>query len=252
MDTDYGAILRELIKHVVAQVVDSGGTLGVTKLVKILYLLDVEYYRRHRKLLTGLNWVFYRYGPYAFEIPDILRGLDLELPQEDVPIGGDRYVHKFKPEYLPELDIESILSPADALWVNKRISKWALEDLNKLLSYVYFDTEPMHDAELGKPLNFSKIPRLKPQRYLPESKLKLTSEEIAYFASKLAEQKIRRSELISLAEKQYPQVHGIIDLVYEKAMKRSQEIEESILPIGMRVMTVIGRGSSVSEEEGCE
>lgn len=242
-------MIRELILHIVSRVKDEGGTLGITKLVKILYILDVEYYRRHRGFLTGLNWVFYRYGPYAFEIPDILRGLDLELPQEDVPIGGDRYLHKFKPEYLPELDIESILSPVDAQWINKQISKWALEDLNKLLSFVYFDTEPMYNAELGKPLDFSKIPRLKSLRYLPESKLKLTSKEIAYFASKLAEQKIRRSELISLAEKQYPQVHRIIDPVYEKAIKRSQEIEENILPIGMRVMTVIGRGSSVSEEE---
>jgi hypothetical protein len=37
------------------------------------------------------------------------------------------------------------------------LKKWGLEELNPILSYVYFHTEPMQDAERGDTLDFSKI-----------------------------------------------------------------------------------------------
>jgi len=236
-------MLRDLIRYVVWRVADEGGTLGVTRLVKLLYLMDAEYYRRHRKILTGLNWLFYRYGPYAFEIPEILRSLDVDIPQDEVPIGNGRTVHRFKPT--SEIDIEAILSTSDAALVERVIARWGLEDLNSLLSHVYFDTEPMQGAKLREPLDFTRIPKPAVRKQLDEDKLRLTREETARFKLMLEEHKVRRSREMKLAEKQYSEAHRLTDPIYEKAMKESQDRERSYMPVGMQVTA-----SFVGDEAG--
>ena len=56
-------LLRHLITHLVVELRDMDAGFGKTKLVKLLYLIDVENWRRSRKTLTGLEWNFYHYGP---------------------------------------------------------------------------------------------------------------------------------------------------------------------------------------------
>lgn len=245
-------VLQNLIKYIVARISDAGGTLGITKLVKLLYLIDVEYYRRHSKLLTGLDWIFYHYGPYSLEIPDIIRSLDLDIPQEDVSIGDGHIIHQFKPVYRHEADISEVVPTSDVMLVEKVIDRWAIENLNRLLSYVYFDTEPMQDAELGKSLDFSKIPKPKFRRSFRENELKLTSEELAQFRTRLMEHKRKRAEMMQMAERQYHEIHGFIDPVYEKAVEQSQIIERSSIPIGMQVTatSLPSRPSSREDENG--
>src|SRR3954454_2497335 len=68
--------LRGLISYIVAKARDRGITLNRTKLVKLLYLIDVERVRSRRDLLTGLEWVFFHYGPYAFELIDTLEAME--------------------------------------------------------------------------------------------------------------------------------------------------------------------------------
>jgi hypothetical protein len=246
------ATLQDLIKHIVAEVIDAGGTLGTTRLVKLLYVIDVEYYRRHRKLLTGLDWIFYHYGPYSLEIPEIIRSLDLDIPQDDVSIGDGRIMHQFKPGFRQKVDISELMPASDLMLVEKVIDRWAIEDLNKLLSYVYFDTEPMQSAKLGEPLDFSKIPKLKIRPSFREYELKLTSEELAQFRTKLMEHKRKRAEMMQLAERQYHEIHGFVDSVYEKAVEQSQMTERSSIPIGMKVTatSLPSRPSLMEDEDG--
>ena len=245
-------VLQNLIKYIVAQISDAGGILGITKLVKLLYLIDVEFYRRHRQILTGLDWVFYHYGPYSLEIPDIIRSLDLDIPQEDVSIGNGRITHQFKPVYRLEVDISEVVPTSDVMLVERVIDRWALEDLNRLLSYVYFDTEPMQDSEVGESLDFTKIPKPIFRRSFRENELKLTSEELAYLRARITEHKLKRAEMMELAERQYREIHGFTDSVYEKAVEQSKITERSNMPIGMRVTatSLSGRPSSREDEDG--
>jgi hypothetical protein len=46
-----------------------------TKLVKYLYLADVEHYRRTGKQLTGFRWIFHHYGPWSVEFDDLYLSL---------------------------------------------------------------------------------------------------------------------------------------------------------------------------------
>ena len=240
-------MLRELIRYIVTKVLDQEGTLGTTRLVKLLYLIDVEYYHRHRKLLTDLKWAFYRYGPYAFEIPDVLRSLDLDLPQDEVALAGGRVVHAFKPSYLPEVNIEALVSTADKMLIDGVIGKWALEDLNRLLSHVYFDTEPMQGASLGQTLDFGTIPELTFPKHLPEDKLRLTNDEGMYFKGKLAEYKQRQTKLRDLAERQYEQIHAAADHIYDEAVKLMHWEERISLPIHLKVIGPVLEERSTSE-----
>ncbi len=246
----YSQILQNLIKYIVTKIADAGGVLGVTKLVKLLYLVDVEYYRRHRKLLTGLDWIFHHYGPYSFEIPYAIRNLDLNIQQEDVSIGEGRTIHRFKPVYGQEVDLSEVIPTSDSMLVEKVIDRWSLEDLNRLLSYVYFDTEPMRDAEVGKSLDFNKIPKLEFHMSFSENELKLTSEELANLKTRLMKYKHKQAEMMSLSARQYRKIHGFFDTAYEKAMEHAKAAEKSSIPIGMDISVTSLSGSlNLREDE---
>ena len=49
-----------------------------TKLVKLLYLIDLEYWKKREKTFTGLNYISYYYGPYSEEIIDAIQKLQRE------------------------------------------------------------------------------------------------------------------------------------------------------------------------------
>jgi hypothetical protein len=46
-----------------------------TKILKLLYLFDVEYYRFHRRTFTNFEWKFFHLGPWAAEYDSTLSGL---------------------------------------------------------------------------------------------------------------------------------------------------------------------------------
>jgi len=52
---------------------------GATRLVKLLYLADLEWRRQHGGApLAQLTWRFLHFGPYACELTDLLDGPDVE------------------------------------------------------------------------------------------------------------------------------------------------------------------------------
>ena len=41
------------------------GTANKTKLLKLLYLTDIEFFRAAEQPLTGFDWIYYLYGPWS-------------------------------------------------------------------------------------------------------------------------------------------------------------------------------------------
>jgi len=165
--------ISKLILAIVSYVQSKGGYINKTKLVKFLYLIDLEFYRKHKKLLTGLNWIFYKFGPYSFQFEDIYS----ELAQGDLNIDKrtgfeyDADILSMKKNY--ELN-ELIPDPDISLLIRKTIAPWANEPLNKLLDYVYFETEPMENVKKRQPLDFSTVsPEEDEIFYLNKSNIKL-------------------------------------------------------------------------------
>lgn len=142
-------IIKQIIKSHQEQSVSS---LTKTKLVKILYLVEVEFFKLRQKRLTDLKWEFYHYGPYAHEIETVLGSPDIE-EISFITKGGKTGFKYAMPDNNSEnhtpFEIKSI--------VDQTVKEWGDADLNQLLDYVYFETAPMKTAKRGDTLDFSAI-----------------------------------------------------------------------------------------------
>ena len=52
-----------------------------TRLVKLMYLAEVEYFRQERERLTNLEWRFYLYGPYPPSLKSVLGEPEIETSE---------------------------------------------------------------------------------------------------------------------------------------------------------------------------
>lgn len=117
------------------------------KLVKLLYLIDVEMVASRREPATDLRWVFFHYGPWAFELVDELEAME------------NREILT-RPYKQAVLYVAAPGAPDADRWpqplssrVHRIVDRWAREDLNSLLDFVYFETEPMRQANRGEDLD---------------------------------------------------------------------------------------------------
>jgi hypothetical protein len=121
--------------------------IGRTRLIKLAYLADVFHKRLTGERLVKTAWIFWHYGPYVPEYPEIL--------------GSPAFLVEDKGEYeniLPAPNWSGSKPTADEEVAISRAMKLADEDFNELLDFVYFDTEPMMNAsERGQPLNFDSV-----------------------------------------------------------------------------------------------
>jgi Protein of unknown function (DUF4065) len=140
---------RALIAYIVARSSGRGITLNRTRLVKLLYLVDIERVRTRRDPLTRLRWRFYHYGPYAFELIDTLRSMEgVELIASP---WKDNVLYRGAPGAPDAQDWNA----GTKILVDSVADRFAPLDLNELLDYVYFHTGPMIDAKRGDWLDLS-------------------------------------------------------------------------------------------------
>lgn len=147
------ASLVQLIKGILTEAEDQGISVGRVRLVKLLYLLEIEYYKIYQKRLTYLKWEFYHYGPYPREIEEVLCLQDFE--EEKISLSEDRVFRKLK-HAVSEPKVVYSKTGIERL-VKRIINEWGGFDLRYLLDYVYFETEPMIGAKPGDVLDFSTI-----------------------------------------------------------------------------------------------
>jgi len=57
-----GQTAERLFAAIVSYVEERGGYVTKTKLLKLLYIFDVEYFRARRQTYTGFAWKFYPRG----------------------------------------------------------------------------------------------------------------------------------------------------------------------------------------------
>ncbi len=147
--------LGKLILYIVSQVEELGGFTTSIRLVKFLYLIDLEHQRRFGRTLTGLEWVYHLYGPYAFELPEIGARLGFDLQREEF-VSARGYqgtlLHVAEPH-----DFPPGLSYGVEVVVNGLLRVWADQETADLLQYVY-RTEPMTQARRGDRLEFPVVP----------------------------------------------------------------------------------------------
>lgn len=147
--------------------------LGAVELVKIVYLIDVEYFKLFGETLTGLNYIRQKLGPYTRDISNAV--IDLEEREGEkivetrlIPSKRHSSIPKRSHKLKKEVRFEPGLEPEEKEVINQVIS--AIESLTpKQLEKESYKTEPMKEIIekekrvkenlYGAPLDFSLIKR---------------------------------------------------------------------------------------------
>lgn len=177
--------VKNAVLYILERAENKEVSIGKTRLIKILYLLDLENYKLKQMILTGLNWIFYKYGPYTFEIEEFLNKIGIE--EEEIYMGGGKIFSKLKKEFGEEdikLDIET------KSIIEKLIEEWGTAELNELLDYIYFDTEPMMKAQTrGEILDFSSV---MPAKFYTVKQYKVSKKQGEKIIQKIKEWEMKR------------------------------------------------------------
>lgn len=124
--------------------------LGKTKLLKLAYLAELFHKKHTGQRLTNSPWVFWHFGPYLMDYPNILKSSafyqgNQSVQNDFIPININ---YDYPPPRVDPLCEASIL----------RAMEFSDNDLNDILDYVYFDTEPMINvSQRGEPLDFNYV-----------------------------------------------------------------------------------------------
>lgn len=157
--------VKQLIPAIASFAKDKDVYLSKTKLLKLLYLFDVEYYRLHRTTFTGFPWKFFHLGPWTNEFDPVLEALEREgtlIPRPNPRPDFDSI------NYLPAEDVDfgNLFSDIHDDFALRRVLKtWVERPVGEILDHVYFHTEPMEIAVRNTPLDFSVVPVQQPDRY---------------------------------------------------------------------------------------
>jgi len=196
--------VSDLILSIVTYVNNNDGYVNKTKLIKFLYLIDIEYYKLYGKIYTGFNWIFYKFGPYTNEFEsyyDELSKSDLNIKTIS-NIDYDCDLLQTKNDF--DLDTTIKDDVGFRLSIKQILNKWSKEKLAALLDYVYFETEPMESPIKKMPLDFSTINRKEKKQHHILPKGKISKKHQKNFENKLKQ--LKPKEIIPL-NKFYPIEH---------------------------------------------
>jgi hypothetical protein len=156
--------IEKLLAAIVDWVVTRGSYVTKTKLLKLLYLFDVEYYRVHRQTFTGFRWKFFHLGPWASEFDPTLEGLVSAgvLLQQQSAGEFETSFYKATERIDPR---EPFSSVKDEVILRVVLNTWGTRSTGEILDYVYFQTAPMELGIRNAPLDFSVIQSDKPATY---------------------------------------------------------------------------------------
>lgn len=149
--------LNQLILALVNLIRQHHGNPTKTKVLKFLYLADIEHFRDTGSTLTSIRWVFHFYGPWFDQYEAALEELAKQRVIELKPWKADRAEGvTIAPNAEASLDGLGLSFSAE-LAIKECVELWAAEPLGELLNHVYFHTEPMQEAQRGQPLDFTTV-----------------------------------------------------------------------------------------------
>ncbi len=130
--------------------------LGPIHLIKYVYLADLDYASRNKgQTYTGLNWQFFRFGPWTSEVLNRIEPALVSIAAEKKVIKSDKFddFTRWKCTNPSLIDnIEASIDTLTALAVKSAVRTHG-KDTESLLHYVY-KTPPMVNAAPNELLDF--------------------------------------------------------------------------------------------------
>jgi len=170
-------VVDNLIPAIVTWIAERDGYVTKTKLLKLLYLFDVEYYRYHRCTFTAFAWEFFHLGPSAPEYDRVLTGLLAHgiLSEQQRSNSPECETAFYKPTKRVETR-RPFVKVNDESILLEVLHRWGTRTTGEILNYVFFQTEPMEAAIRNQPLDFSLISTERPAVYSRSSSGKSPSD----------------------------------------------------------------------------
>jgi hypothetical protein len=156
--------IKELLTAIVSRVTEQGSSVSKTKLLKLLYLFDIEWYRTHRETFSGFNWRFYLLGPWEDEYYPTLDKYEANGSLEKKAVKDEYGTEFITTQENPRLR-DLFATRQEEIILEDLIRTWAKVPTEEILDHIYFRTEPMQDAVREERLDFSKVSPEPPRRY---------------------------------------------------------------------------------------
>ena len=182
---------------------DKDSYLTKTKLLKLLYLFDLEHFRVHHRTYTAMSWKFFHLGPWAQEYDGLLANAVLSGVLREQPTAkGNTSIYR----PVEKVDLGSLKLPIKTGTILRGVlRRWVDVDINDILDYVYFKTEPMECGVRNEPLNFDSVQQSVQSPFVPASSgasRKEIEQARAAFAKSSAE-RAKGKTSISFADPKY-------------------------------------------------
>lgn len=153
-----------------------------TALTKYLYLLDYWVAKENNgKTFIGVEWRFYHYGPYSEALSsdiDFLPTLPF-INKVDVSRENKDFTLYSLGEYTRNKTLETLGISSNVKDRLLQAVKAFAGDLNGLLNFVYFETEPMIGTSPGDVLSFENLRKQNFKQDIKPIKVKIDSVEKA-------------------------------------------------------------------------
>ncbi len=131
---------KELIEFIIGQ----SGTLTSKKLQKMVYLIELEYIKKHGERLSNLVFKNWHYGPYSEDIKKIQEEDDtILLTVKNTNLNREAHISKLQKE--PKINISQTLEKEITDYIDKYIH-YDTTELEKKSK----NTEPFLDTEKGE------------------------------------------------------------------------------------------------------
>ena len=127
------------VAHIIAYILNllGGKEYSKTKIVKLLYLLDIGYARYKGKSFTNINFSSYYYGPYSSEIEE---AIDYLIKNKKLTVTRYRSgYHSSKNYYAFELNstMDFWLTIEEKFDIHRYLKDYLFLSLNELLRITY-------------------------------------------------------------------------------------------------------------------
>lgn len=164
------------LKIILQAILKNSGSISKTKLLKLAYLAEYYYYKKHQTRLTNTEWIFFLYGPYVTDYEETIKKRPFKIEIIDGELGKFNIVKLNENSALlngvTDLDLK--------LFIKNIVSNFGHKSLEEILDFIYFDTEPILSIRGRKEkLDFSTI-----QPNEPKIRQKLDKRKIKQILNK--------------------------------------------------------------------
>ena len=144
-------IVKNIILYLIDQLQDNDSPISTIRIIKYLYLLDLEYYNRHYKTFTGIEWIKHTYGPYFLAWPNVVNEIGYRLTVKEVKTErGNGLTYRVDEPYR----IDDKVPFGVQKMIDRIIKRWGDEDLEAILDYVY-KSFPIENSKFKEELDFT-------------------------------------------------------------------------------------------------